>query len=467
MNRIDWVIVRRLLGNIGLTLTIMYGLVLLIVFDLALRGTLPHRGAWHCGIGGGGIGCPWLLDTLPLTVLVGAIAGLLNLQSSREMTVIKASGASVWRLMRAPIATALLIGLAISLGVQAAVVTIDRGLTADGGVAQVSAGTFWLDERTAEVHYILEAGYVHPGGELLGTVSVFMLDLPRVQFAAETAEADRRRMGDAGDRRPATSRRMPGSTYRLPPPDHHIAWRHADKAEFGQRHDHLRAGGAGGADERPQAAGRSLHPVRQAARFAGQLVWLPGHCLRIYGRLLKDQEVWWDGALWTALVFFVVYVVTEMAGRAGEAGVIQPVIAVLGPAVVAIVAGATVLLNREDGRTPGSNAATGELSARQAPWRCFGSCHCRANRRACSGPGPVPPEGFFTELPEPGAAAQVEANTLNYDAVSDVITATGRVVMNYSGYILACDSLRYDQATSSAVGEGNVQIRDLQDALRG
>ena len=55
--------------------------------------------------------------------------------------------------------------------------------------------------------------------------------------------------------------------------------------------------------------------------------------------------------LYGIVLGFVVYVVTEMAGRAGEAGVIQPVIAVLGPAVVAIVAGATVLLNREDGRT--------------------------------------------------------------------------------------------------------------------
>ena len=48
---------------------------------------------------------------------------------------------------------------------------------------------------------------------------------------------------------------------------------------------------------------------------------------------------------------FLVFVVTAMTARAGEAGVIQPVVAVVGPAVVAIVAGATVLLNKEDGRT--------------------------------------------------------------------------------------------------------------------
>lgn len=75
------------------------------------------------------------------------------------------------------------------------------------------------------------------------------------------------------------------------------------------------------------------------------------------------------------------------------------------------------------------------------------------------------PEGFFVQLPEPGAPAQVEANTLNYNAISDVISATGRVVMNYSGYTLACDSLRYEQGSGAVICEGNVQIRDAQGTL--
>lgn len=72
------------------------------------------------------------------------------------------------------------------------------------------------------------------------------------------------------------------------------------------------------------------------------------------------------------------------------------------------------------------------------------------------------PEGFFAQLPEPGAAAEVEANTLNYDAISDVISATGRVVMNYSGYRLGCDSLRFEQGSGSVICEGNVEITDAQ-----
>jgi len=72
------------------------------------------------------------------------------------------------------------------------------------------------------------------------------------------------------------------------------------------------------------------------------------------------------------------------------------------------------------------------------------------------------PEGFFAQLPEPGAAAEVEANTLNYDAISDVISATGRVVMNYSGYTLGCDQLRYEQGSGAVICEGNVLITDAQ-----
>ena len=46
----------------------------------------------------------------------------------------------------------------------------------------------------------------------------------------------------------------------------------------------------------------------------------------------------------------VVFVITEMADRAGSAGVLNPIAAAWGPALVAIVIGLTVILRREDGR---------------------------------------------------------------------------------------------------------------------
>ena len=45
----------------------------------------------------------------------------------------------------------------------------------------------------------------------------------------------------------------------------------------------------------------------------------------------------------------VVFVITEMADRAGSAGVLSPMFAACGPAFVAIVIGLTMLLYKEDG----------------------------------------------------------------------------------------------------------------------
>ena len=70
------------------------------------------------------------------------------------------------------------------------------------------------------------------------------------------------------------------------------------------------------------------------------------------------------------------------------------------------------------------------------------------------------PDDFFAQLPEPGAAAEVEANTLGYDARSDIISAEGRVVMRYSGYMIACDQLRYEQGAGALICSGNVEITD-------
>lgn len=352
MNRIDWVIVRRLLGSIGLTLAIMYGLVLLVESLSTSRFEALSR------IGGPGIAvlaiaasaARWLLDTLPLTVLVGAVAGLLNLQSTREMTVIKASGASVWRLMRAPVATALLGGFAVSMGVHAAVVTVDRGLTADGGDAQVSAGTFWVDERAADVHYIIEAGYVHPSGESLGTVSIFMLDSPRDRIEAETAEL----IGGEWVM-PTATRFTPAQV-----PEKLTDFRLPTSTSRGDMRTKLSSVKDMTIYELAGALAARMNDSKQRAEAVTQFVRLIGLPAGLCGSLViafaftagyRRTNKYGGTVLYGIVLGFVVYVVTEMAGRAGEAGVIQPVIAVLGPAVVAIVAGATVLLNREDGRT--------------------------------------------------------------------------------------------------------------------
>jgi len=70
------------------------------------------------------------------------------------------------------------------------------------------------------------------------------------------------------------------------------------------------------------------------------------------------------------------------------------------------------------------------------------------------------PEGFFATLPQPGEPAKVQANTLAYDNRTQLISAEGRVVMEYAGYRLECDELRYQQRTGDLVCAGNVLVVD-------
>lgn len=354
MNRIDWVIVRRLAGSIGLTILVLYAMVALVEslsmsrFDALSRIGGPPLAILAIAVAA----ARWILDTLPLTVLVGAISGLLNLQASREMTVIKASGFSIWRLMRAPLAVALLGGLLVATVVHGGVVTIDRGLTVGGGDDDVlvSAGAFWTEERNAERRYIIEAGYVHPSGAALGTVSVFMLDEPRQRIEAETAD-----LVDGEWRMPTATR---FTTGRIPEPLNDF--RLPTSSSRGDMRARLSSVSDLTVFELAASLASRLNDPEQRARTATRFITLIGLPATLAGSLViafaftagyRRTNKYGGTVLYGIVLGFVVYVVTEMAGRAGEAGVIEPAVAVLGPAVVAIVVGATVLLNREDGRT--------------------------------------------------------------------------------------------------------------------
>jgi lipopolysaccharide export system permease protein len=53
--------------------------------------------------------------------------------------------------------------------------------------------------------------------------------------------------------------------------------------------------------------------------------------------------------LYGMVLGFLVFVITEMADRAGSTGALDPLVAAISPALVAIIIGVTVLLRREDG----------------------------------------------------------------------------------------------------------------------
>lgn len=354
MNRIDWIVVRRLAGNVGLTLAVLYGIVVLV------ESLNTHRFSALAAVGGLPLALTavvlssarWVIDTLPLTFLVGTIAGLLNLQATREMTVIKASGMSVWRVMVAPVAVTLLGGVLITLVVDTGVIQFNRSLApssaANGTVSR--AGTLWLDERQGDLHYILEAGYVSPSGESLGSVNVFLMDTPRDRIEAPTAELRNGEWVMPGAIR-FRSNQLPETitVFRLPtghsPGDMRARIASVKDMTVWELASTL-AAKLSDSKERAETETRFLRLLALPLTLCGSLV-IAFAFTAGYRRTNK-----YGGAVLYGIVLGVlVYVVTEMAGRAGGAGVMHPAIAVAGPAVVAIIIGVTVLLNREDGRT--------------------------------------------------------------------------------------------------------------------
>lgn len=72
----------------------------------------------------------------------------------------------------------------------------------------------------------------------------------------------------------------------------------------------------------------------------------------------------------------------------------------------------------------------------------------------------VPPN-FFDQVPEVGAGqAGVEADHLEYNQFTDVITASGNVTVTYAGYFARGDRLVFNQSTRDLELVGNVYIVD-------
>jgi lipopolysaccharide export system permease protein len=352
MNRLDWVIVRRLLGSVALTLAVLFGIVVLV------EATNVDRFQTLLGVGGVplalaglfGAAARLLLDTLPLTVLVGAVAGLLDLQSTREMTVIKAAGVSVWRLMQAPLATTLLGALVVALAIDTGVVVLNRTISPLASSGATGNQRLWLEERGAEQRYMLEAGYGTAAGDSLSDVTIFLMQAPRDRIVAPAAKLEDGHWVMAE----ATRYRSNGLAETLT--DYRLASSQTEadmQARFSSVPDMT-------VWELAAALSTHITDRRERAEIEMRFVRLIGLPLTLCGSLViafaftagyRRTNKYGGAVLYGIVLGSLVYVVTELAGRAGSAGIVHPAIAVAGPAAVAAVVGVTVLLNREDGRT--------------------------------------------------------------------------------------------------------------------
>jgi lipopolysaccharide export system permease protein len=354
MTRIDWIVLRRVVSRIVVTVVLFFGLILLIESIDSWRYSylIQIGGLPLAALGMVAGAARWLSRGLPLLILVGTVVGVIDLQSRRELTAIKSSGASMWRVMRAPALAVLLFGGFVTFYGDGVLTTTNRVLDPE---IPDSDPTFspdqglWLEQDSGSERYVVHIDHILEDGAEEAGVQVFLPDgLSEGRIIAATAslepgywllaQARRYRAGKPSEQ--LTNFHLPTTTTLS---DLRLKSRSIEDMTFYELAASL-------------ATNLSDQTLRNAVltRFL-RLLSLPGLLVGSffiafaftagyrrtngYGRMI----------IFAILTGFVVFVVTEMADRAGSAGILDPTFAACGPAFVTLVTGLTLLLYREDG----------------------------------------------------------------------------------------------------------------------
>jgi lipopolysaccharide export system permease protein len=353
MTLIDRVILRRLGSRIAITIVVLYGLILLAESLNVWR--FQHLSS----IGGPWLGLlaivveafRWALATLPVTLLIGAIIGILDLQARRELTVIKATGLSIWRILRVPAIAVIILGVIAALAGDTIVVLVSRSLTLTMPQVSSSDSALWLEQRGGGQRYVMVADHPHPGGTVLEDVTIFLdpdADGGRIEAKLVELREGAWLIADGVRFQPDSP---PQTIEGVSLPTTSTA------ADMG-----VNLASPVVVTSFELAEGMSMRVTVPDLRNGVEmrllrLVALP---LALVGSLLialafttgyRRTNKYGAAVLYGVVLGFVVYVITEMAAMAGAAGVLEPAFAAFAPAFVAVVIGTTVLLFREDGRT--------------------------------------------------------------------------------------------------------------------
>jgi lipopolysaccharide export system permease protein len=350
---LDRIVLVRLASRIGLAMAIFFGLIVLV------ESIDPWRFNYLLGVGGLPLAllglcvaaAQWLLRSLPLVVLVGAVIGITDLQGRRELTALKASGASIWRIMLAPAIALALFGLAITFVGEGLVTATNRALDASlpGDNGGLSSAGLWLEQNDGSERYLLHAEHVVANGQQLQDVAIYLPDgLTEGRILGPSATlangnwnlptATRFRAGQAAE----TLTDFPQPTS-MTPADLHLKLDSPDDMTFSELAASL-------GDHVSDTSLRNA-VVTRFARLLTLPALLVGSLFIAFAFTAGYRRTNGYGVpvVYAILTGFVVFVVSEMADRAGSAGVLEPIFAASGPAFVAIIVGLTVLMYKEDG----------------------------------------------------------------------------------------------------------------------
>lgn len=355
MRRLDWFILGRVGSRVAITVLVFYGL---IVLAEALDTWRFNHVAETFGFNWAIImvlasGARWAIKTLPVTVLLGAIIGFIDLKTRHELTVIKSSGLSIWRIIRAPTIALILVSLAISLLAETQVTRLIRELAPmPPGEATLLTppGEVWLEQRQGDTRYVMMARAMEAGGQTLRDVVVVPIgraSSERIEAPAAELTNGEWLMPEAVVRtvdappRTITNYTLPTSSTAA---EIELKLTSIEDVTFFELARLIEAGIAD-PGVRAAAMTRFIKLLSMPLVLTGSLfiafAFTAGY---------RRSDKYGPAVLYGIVLGFVVFVITEMSERAGAGGVLDPAFAALGPAFVAIVIGVTVLLYREDGR---------------------------------------------------------------------------------------------------------------------
>ncbi len=354
--RLDWLITRRMAARVLMVVFLFFCLILL---SETLDKVRFERISEISGTGAAWLAVVtsavrWAVKSLSVTVLIGAIIALLEFQSNREFVVMKVSGMSVWRIMVGPVLFVALFGLVVAFLFDGVSTRINREINPTppglgGGVAR-STSEIWFKQTGDDGAYFIVAESSRKQGTLLRKVIVFPANMGEVRrIEANRAEFSRNQWRFFN----VKLTNMDGSVvqrnnYRLKTDassaDLRLTVGSTEDFTYGELLEVLEKG--------------LNDPIVEAAAKT-RLFKLTSLPLLLVGSLLIafafTAGYRRDNAYGTAIIYgivmgFVVFVITEMADRAGSSGVLAPELATWGPAVVSVLIGISVLLRKEDGR---------------------------------------------------------------------------------------------------------------------
>lgn len=358
MSRIGRLFCLRIASRIGLVVGIFFGIILLVEFLDTGRFNQTAEIAGPCASTALAFlsALRWSLLGLPVTVLIGAILGLIDLHSHREMVITAASGRSIWTLLRWPVLMVLLAGIAMTTIVDSFAIRLYQDFDAAqigwGRAYGVQNRETWFDQTGPEGDFKLYAARVYGQGQELEDISILRYQPQgdsgtRIHAEQAHLEPGQWRLSNGividvdSPPRPFAEMTIPTVSA---PSELSLQLGTAEDMSWFDLRTALREGIT---DPFARAAAETRFQKLNAMPFV-----LVGSLLIAFAFTAGYRRAGHYGLtiVQGIVLGLVVFVITEMADRAGSAGVLDPIAAAWGPALIALVIGLTVILRKEDGR---------------------------------------------------------------------------------------------------------------------